>query len=123
MDIRKILPQKAVVTPHPDISSEKEEAHVHQWDLVAKTFIEPKPITVQGSQEISKLLFTGQTTYLFQCSLCSEFRKEVCEGLETTALDRLLDKVDLTGPEYIVRDKGTYVLMKYQTEQAQLPVR
>lgn len=132
MDLRKLLPQtKEFGSPYPDITSDAEEEkqevvpHSHSWQLLAKTYVEPKSITVQGHEDINRVLFTGQTTYLFQCSECSEFKKEVMEGLEDTALDRLLDKVELTGPEYIRRGTNVFVLLKNQeaSQGQNLPLR
>lgn len=100
------------------------EAHEHEWDLIAKTFIEPKPMTtIAGDSEATKLALTGKTTYLFQCSKCSQFLKQECEGLETTSLDRLLDKVDIHGPEYILKNGKTYVILKQPEQPGNLPVR
>ena len=106
--------------------AEEDSAHVHEWDLVAKTFVEPKPhVSIANNDQLTKLSLTGVTTLLFQCSSCSAFRKEELPGLEQTALDRLLDKVDVGGPEFVVRDATTYVLMKHpdSNHPQGLPIR
>lgn len=101
--------------PNIKFSEEKEKtpAPPTRWTLVAKTFIEPKNVTYQDNPELSKIALTGQTVFLFQSEDGTEFRQEVCEGLENTALDRLLDKVDATGPEIIVRGDKRYVLARH----------
>lgn len=96
--------------------------HKHDWELLAKTFIEPKPINIPGSLELTQLSMTGMTTFLFQCTDCKEFKKEEVQGLETTTLDNMIDKVDISGPEYILKDGKTYILMRY-VKQENLPVR
>ena len=99
--------------------------HKHEWDLVAKTFVEPQPaITIVDNPEITKLAFTGMTTYLFQCSKCDEFRKQEVTGVESTALENLLAKVEIGGPEYILKDGKTFILMKQPENPPQnIPVR
>ncbi len=107
-------------------AEEKSDEHTHQWDLIAKTFVEPKPLTITGDvkNELNRLAMTGMTTYLFQCSICSDFKKEECAGMEESSLDRLMDKVDIGGPEYILRDGKTYILLKQPPQDAQnLPLR
>jgi len=101
----------------------KKSNHKHNWELIAKTFVEPKPISVQGALDLTRLSMTGMTTFIFQCTECDEFKTQMTEGIETTTLDRLIDKVDISGPEYIMRDGKTYILMKYQKVQENLPIR
>jgi len=96
--------------------------HKHDWELLAKTFVEPKPINFPNNLELTQLSMTGMTTFLFQCTECKEFKKEEVQGLETTTLDNLIDKVNVSGPEYVLKDGQTYILMRY-TKQENLPVR
>jgi hypothetical protein len=96
--------------------------HTHDWELVAKTFVEPRNMNITGDAHLTQIALTGITTFLFQCVECKEFRKEECPGLETTTLDKIIEKVDISGPEYIVRGNSTYILMRRPDNQA-LPVR
>jgi hypothetical protein len=98
--------------------------HVHDWELVAKTFVEPKSINIPESLELTQLCLTGMTTYLFQCTECKEFKKEEVSGVETTTLDKIIEKIDISGPEYIIKDGKTYIMMRYQNNQNQnIPIR
>lgn len=84
----------------------------HTWELIAKTMVEPKNVTSLSDSSLTKLALTGMTTFIFQCTKCSEFKKEEMVGLEESPLDRLMDKVDVGGPEYILREGKTYILMR-----------
>lgn len=92
-----------------------------QWELISRTFIDPKPITVSGDDRLNKIALCGMTTYLFHDKTHNIFKTVETFGLEQTSLDRLLDKVDVGGPEYILRDGKTYILLKQ--EKQELPVR
>lgn len=83
----------------------------HDWQPLIKTIIEPKNVNFDDPA-LTRLAFTGATTYVFQCAICKSVRKEMCEGVETTALERLLDKVDLSGPEYLIKEGKTYIIMR-----------
>lgn len=83
----------------------------HDWQPLIKTIIEPKN-TIFEDDVLARLAFTGATTYVFQCAVCKAVRKETCEGVETTTLERLLDKVDIGGPEYLGREGKTYIIMR-----------
>jgi len=96
---------------------------IHDWAMVAKTFVEPKPIAFPNSIELTELSMTGMTTILFQCTECKVFKQEHLKGIETTTLDNLMVKVDISGPEYILKDGKTYILMRYVKPQENLQVR
>ena len=91
------------------------------WKLAATTVVNPHPMNVPNDPAVTRLSFTGKTTYLFVCEETGEFRKEEVEGVEPTDLDMLVEKVENSGPEYIVRQTGTYIMMK--KPQDVLPVR
>ena len=91
------------------------------WKLAATTIVNPRPMNVPNDPAVTRLSFTGKTTYLFVCEETGEFKKEEVEGVEPTDLDMLIEKVENSGPEYIVREKGTYIMMK--KPQDVLPVR
>ena len=55
---------------------EEKPDHTHNWELIAKTFVEPKPISIANSLELTQLSMTGMTTFLFQCLECKEFKTE-----------------------------------------------
>ena len=95
-----------------------EEKH---WSLAAKSVVMPHPLSVPGDPESTRLSLTGKTTYLFVSESTGEFHKEEIEGVEPTDLDTIIDKVNTSGPEYIIRPSGTYILMK--KPQDTLPVR
>jgi len=115
------LPQFLKRTPK-DIGPSPTD-HIHEWELVAKTFVEPKPINIPESVELTQLCLTGMTTYLFQCTECHEFRKEEVSGVETTTLDKLIEKIDISGPEYVMKDGKTYILMPYKKQEQTIPLR
>lgn len=124
------LEDKKLVSPDSNISSSDlsqlpiEPPHNHEWELVGKTFCEPKfNVTFQNDAELNKLALVGRTNYIFQCKGCSEFKKVEADGLEATALDGLLDKVDAHGPEFVIRGNSTYVIAKQQQPQVQIPIR
>ena len=101
-----------------------ESSHIHEWELVGKTFCEPKTnVTFQNDADLNKLALVGKTNYIFQCKTCPEFKKVEADGLEATALDGLLDKVDAHGPEFVVRGDSTYVIAKQQQPLTQIPLR
>lgn len=95
--------------------------HEHEWDLVLRTFVEPKPINFPDNKELEKISLTGMTTYLFQCKKCQSFHREECLGLEETDLERILAKVEVGGPEYIMKDNKTYIVMR--KPDTSLPMR
>jgi len=99
----------------------QQELGPKHWTLIAKTVVQPKPLMVPDNPEVTRLSVTGKTTYLFQCEETGDFRKEEIEGIEPTDLDLIIQKVESSGPEYIVRDTGTYILMKKPA--AALPVK
>jgi len=91
------------------------------WKLAVTTVVNPHPMHVDGDPAVTRLSFTGKTTYLFVCEETGEFKREEVEGVEPTDVDILISRVDASGPEYIVRQTGTYILMK--KPQDVLPVR
>jgi hypothetical protein len=91
------------------------------WSLAAKTVVAPHPLSVPDDPQSTRLSLTGKTTYLFVCEETGEFHKEEIEGVEPTDLDDLIDKVNKSGPEYVTRSSGTFILMK--KPQDTLPVR
>jgi hypothetical protein len=105
----------------PPVISKKEYDGPKHWKLAVTTVVNPHPMHVDGDPSVTRLSFTGKTTYLFMCEETGEFRKEEVEGVEPTDVDTLIAKVDASGPEYIVRQTGTYILMK--KPQDVLPVR
>lgn len=111
----------------PIEESNPEDIHTHVWELIARTFVEPKyNFSVANNDALTKLALSGATTLLFQCNICSEFRKEELPGLEQTSLDRILDRVETSGPEYITRNNTVYVLMKHpdsNSQQQGVPLR
>lgn len=107
-------------TPPTIIKKEQHDAPKH-WNLAVTTVVMPRPMNVPDDPAVTRLSFTGKTTYLFVCQETGEFRKEEVEGVEPTDLDMLIAKVDASGPEYVVRQSGTYILMK--KPQDVLPVR
>ena len=111
-----------VIPPLPTFPVELP--HNHEWELVGKTFCEPKTnVTFQNDADLNKLALVGKTNYIFQCKTCPEFKKVEADGLEATALDGLLDKVDAHGPEFVVRGDSTYVIAKQQQPLTQIPLR
>ncbi len=82
------------------------------WKLLVMTTVLPHPMQVPDDPITTRLSLTGKTTYLFVCEETGEFRKEEVEGVEPTDLDTLIAKVDASGPEYVLRESGTYILMK-----------
>ena len=117
------LPSFLKRTSEPVPEFLKEPDHVHEWEIVAKTFVEPKPINIPESMELTQLCLTGMTTYLFQCAECHDFRKEEVSGIETTTLDKLIEKVQISGPEYVMKDGKTFIVMQYQKPEQTIPIR
>lgn len=104
-------------------SQSQDLSHKHEWELVAKTFVEPKPFTSTSDANLSRLALTGMTTYLFQCVGCPQFQKNECEGVEETTLGHLFEKVDISGPEYISHDGKIYVLIRKPDAPQTISVR
>lgn len=110
--------------PFREKESPPSHDHIHEWELVAKTFVEPKPFTSIDNTALSRLALTGMTTYLFQCTKCAAFQKNECEGVEETSLSHLFEKVDISGPEYISHEGKIYILMRRPDDHPPgIPVR
>lgn len=121
---KKEILQDNSMTPVLPIDSPKKEKEYNgpkHWKLAVTTVVNPHPMHVEGDAAVTRLSFTGKTTYLFVCEETGEFRKEEVEGVEPTDLDILVARVEASGAEYVVRQTGTYILMK--KPQDTLPVR
>lgn len=101
------------VTP---LGTTHQPDHKHEWELVSKTSAPSRKDIPQAQMDqdtLNKLLF-GVTTYLWECILCKDLRKEVVLGSDVSQLDELLDKADRFGPQYIQGTNGsTFVIGKY----------
>jgi len=117
---KEIEEQEEILKASSQVSKEFINTPKH-WKLAVTTVVNPHPMHVDGDPAVTRLSFTGKTTYLFVCEETGEFKKEEVEGVEPTDVDILISRVDASGPEYIVRQTGTYILMK--KPQDVLPVR
>ena len=109
-------------------SNYTEPEHIHQWEIVMKTYAPPHTninINSPSPELLQKTLF-GITTLLFKCVLCPALKQEEVLGTDEQPLDQLLEKVEIIGPQYIQKEGVTFVVAKYQPpiqQSANLPLR
>lgn len=113
-------PVDIISTPTSDLSETFPDG---EWELIARTFTEPKNVTNASEPSLTKIALCGMTTYVFMDKKHNVFKTLEVFGLEQSSLDRLLDKVDIGGPEYILRDGKTYVLLKQPENQQNIPLK
>lgn len=83
----------------------------HQWQLVSRSYA--SPIRSFGEIDLSKMtqnlaekLLLGVTTYLWECLLTGDVRKEEILGSDTQVLEELLIKVKQYGKQLIKDESG-----------------
>jgi len=121
-------------TPQPedeeikDIDIVKEETHVHDWRLIAKTYGVPRrdigyTNNHSFSEGIIQRTLFGVTTLVWECVICRIIRKEELLGSEGNRLDDILDQVESRGvPQYVQRSGITFVIGRYQ-QQDMIPLK
>ena len=111
----------------PEPAKPQEPPHVHSFELIAKTIAEPQafPEKMDVSNYIPIEIFSGTTTYLWECAECGILRKEQVLGSEESTLPNLLAKVNEQGPIKIIRDGKTYLVgpLEEPRQPGTLPVR
>lgn len=105
---------KGVVIVPPKLKMEAP-AHIHSWQLVAKTYASPRT-GVHGSGNIDERVvekaLLGVTTLLWECE-CGETKKEEMLGTDEDKLEEIIDKAGKMGPQQIVRGEDIYVVAKW----------
>ena len=118
----KVIPEAKIEDRPP------KPIHVHEWDLISKTYAPPaknSQVNVADKETIEKTLF-GVTVILWQCLVCKDLRKEEMLGSDENTLDELIVKSEEYGPQFIEREGKTYVVAKYQVPvaaPASIPIR
>lgn len=90
----------------------------HDWVLQAKNFSPPR----KDIEALSKLnlpaavlekAVCGVTTYMWQCAITGELRKQEILGSDSDELAELVDKVDKGGMQYIRMNGNTYAIAQW----------
>lgn len=103
----------------------------HQWQLISRTYA--PPVRNFEGLELDKLpisvvqkLALGVTTYLWECALTEDIRKEEVLGSDLDLLQEVLQKANLYGRQFIKDESGNqYIVDRYidPNEIVSLPVR
>lgn len=103
----------------------------HKWQLVSRSYAAPvrsyEGIHLEKlPKDMAEKMMLGVTTYLWECLLTNEIRKEEILGTDTQVLDELFLKVKQYGRQLLKNEAGeTFVLDKYQeyVDPRTLPMR
>lgn len=99
-----------------------EPTHDHNWELVSKTYAPPRKEIGLGDfpltdRSVIEKVILGVTTLLFKCTACAGFTKDELLGSDVDTLEELMDKADLYGPQYVLQEDKTFVIMRYVPTQ------
>ena len=102
----------------------------HQWQLTSRSYAPPVrnysgDLTKLPQPLVEKLLL-GVTTYLWECLITGETKKEEIIGSDTQVLDELLIKAKTYGRQIIKDENGqSFILEAYQApvDPTTLPMR
>lgn len=119
----KLFHQQPVV----ELPKSKEK---HQWQLTSRSYAPPVrnysgDLTKLPQPLVEKLLL-GVTTYLWECLITGETKKEEIIGSDTQVLDELLIKAKTYGRQIIKDENGqSFILEAYQApvDPTTLPMR
>ena len=103
----------------------------HQWVLFSKSYASPvkniQDLNLKNiNPELAEKLLLGFTTYLWECTLTGDIRKEEFIGSDSPVLEDLMFKVQFFGPQYIKDENGkTFILdeRKENIDPTTLPMR
>ena len=120
----KVIPEAKIEDRPP------KPIHVHEWDLISKTYASPvrnMQLNQIGDKDLLQQTLFGLTVILWQCLVCKELRKEEMLGSDENTLDELIVKSEEYGPQFVEREGGkVYVIAKYQVPAAApagIPIR
>lgn len=99
-------------------------ACTHDWVLFAKNYAPArKDIPNQLPEALAEKALFGVTTYLWECRVCSEVRKEETLGSDENQLTQLLEKVEKFGMQYVEEGGKVFAIARVPENEAKLPVR
>jgi hypothetical protein len=70
---------------------------------------------------LEKALF-GTTSYMWECNVCGDIRKQEMLGSDENQLNELLDKVEKFGMQYVKENGNVYAIAKWVPETSTAPV-
>lgn len=122
----KSLFKKDEVVAYKPQSREK-----HQWQLITRSYAAPissfDGIALDKlSTEMVQKLSLGVTTYVWECSLTGDIRKEEVLGSDSDTLQDILNKANQYGKQVIKDGSGNlYIIDRYidPSDLTSLPVR
>ncbi len=96
----------------------------HEWNLISKTYAAPRKdlATVSTPPTLEKALF-GLTTYLWECRICSQLRKEEMLGSDQDQLTEIYEKIEREGMQYLKDGNNVYAIAKWVPSPDAVPVR
>lgn len=98
---------------------DKSDEHQHEWKFIAKTYGAPRSSVGENGQQVLERALFGITTFLWECVMCKNLRKEELLGSEGSQLEDMLVKAEQFGPQYVQRDRTTFIIAKYSVQQQQ----
>lgn len=99
-------------------------ACTHDWRLFAKNYAPPRKDVPAGlDSELAEKALLGVTTYLWECNVCSEVRKEETVGSDENQLAELLEKVDKFGMQYVEEGGKVFAVARVPADDARIPVK
>ncbi len=94
------------------------EPQKHEWILISKTYAAPRrDIAAQLPADAQQKALFGVTTYLWQCAVTGETRKEEMMGSDESQWHEIVDKVDKFGMQYIKDGDKTYAVAQWVPPQ------
>lgn len=95
--------------------------HIHDWELISKTYAAPRKQFESSNlnQETIQKFSFGVTSFLWECSLCREMKKEELLGTDENPLETYMNSARDIGPQVLNRDEEQYILMHYIPTSAQ----
>lgn len=89
----------------------------HMWTLFAKNYAPPRKDVPQGlGDELFQKALLGVTTYLWECKVCSEIRKEETLGSDENQLSEILEKADTFGMQYVKEGERVFAIARVPAE-------
>lgn len=90
----------------------------HDWELISRTYSAPRRdvaaiASLNLDPTVLQKALTGVTTYLWQCKNTGEIRTEELLGSDKDELEELVNKVDLSGMQYIRMNDNVYAIAKW----------
>lgn len=97
----------------------------HTWQLFAKNYAPPRPgIELDGlSEALAQKVLLGVTTYLWECKICSQIRKEETLGSDESQLEDILEKASKFGIQYIEQEGIIFAVAKVPADESKIPLR